>query len=361
MFEEIKRYSEMSQFQRDFLCGMLKEKRPNKILELGVSAGGTTAIILNCLKELNINAKLYSVDVSDIWYRSNSEETGFIAKKYLKEIDASAQIEFLLGQPIPYVINKIGTEIDFLILDTMHCLPGELLDFLICLPYLKNKCIVVIHDVMENHLHCCDNEIATKLLFDLVTGNKWYMHEKESGIYNFSNIAAFEINKETTRNIYNIFSGLSMSWRYMLDDKDLEKYVELLNNHYSQDYVNWFKEIVNLQKYTYLRKKVNMHYGKDHEWLKRKWEKQKNVFLYGSSHWAEIYSEYAKINHLPLKGWIVSDDQDIIDSQHYHLPICHLKDLPYSPEECAIILALDKKYFETVKNNLSVKGYYMVL
>lgn len=40
--------------------------------------------------------------------------------------------QFLLGKAIPFVLERIGKDIDFLILDTAHCLPGELLDFIVC-------------------------------------------------------------------------------------------------------------------------------------------------------------------------------------------------------------------------------------
>ena len=42
--------SEMSKQDRYFLNSMLLRNKPNKILELGVSAGGSSVIILNTLK-----------------------------------------------------------------------------------------------------------------------------------------------------------------------------------------------------------------------------------------------------------------------------------------------------------------------
>lgn len=41
--------AEMSEEQSAFLCGLLKKYRPNKIVEIGVAAGGTTAVMLNCI------------------------------------------------------------------------------------------------------------------------------------------------------------------------------------------------------------------------------------------------------------------------------------------------------------------------
>lgn len=42
--------SEMSYLERCFLNGIIRQTKPKKILELGVSAGGSSAIILNCYK-----------------------------------------------------------------------------------------------------------------------------------------------------------------------------------------------------------------------------------------------------------------------------------------------------------------------
>lgn len=44
------RCSEMTRDQRAFLGGLIKEKKPKKIVEVGVAAGATTCIILNCLE-----------------------------------------------------------------------------------------------------------------------------------------------------------------------------------------------------------------------------------------------------------------------------------------------------------------------
>ena len=55
----------MTSFQHSFLCGLMKENRPKKIVEVGVSAGGTTGVILHCLKMLNIKSEMYSVDLEE--------------------------------------------------------------------------------------------------------------------------------------------------------------------------------------------------------------------------------------------------------------------------------------------------------
>lgn len=82
--DKVNRYSEMTSFEHSFLGGLIKENKPEKIVEVGVSAGGTTAAISQYLKALNINAEIYSVDWSEKWYRNKKYETGFSAKETLQ-------------------------------------------------------------------------------------------------------------------------------------------------------------------------------------------------------------------------------------------------------------------------------------
>lgn len=60
----------MSEFESAFVCGIIKEIRPRKILEVGVAAGGTTSIILQCLADLNMgDCEFYSADLNEKYYR----------------------------------------------------------------------------------------------------------------------------------------------------------------------------------------------------------------------------------------------------------------------------------------------------
>lgn len=359
--EENKNYSEMTVFQQAFLCGMIKENKPKKILEIGVAAGGTTAVMLSCLKMLDFNSEMYSVDICEKWYRTGESETGFVAKKFMNQIVGNTKHKFLLGKAIPYIIDEIGKGIDFLILDTTHAMPGELLDFLICLPYLEDGCVVILHDVMENHMACNDNEISTKLLFNLVQGDKWYMQEDELDAFGYSNISAFRVDKKMHENINSLFFALTFSWMYLLEDVDAKKYEELLGKHYGYEYMENFRKILELQNYTNIRKSINRHYHMGHEILRMKWKKMKNVCIYGVGYWSNIYSEYAKINNLPISSYVVSNDQNIDSICINGKPVYRLKDLPYDVEECSFILALDSKHFPQIKRNLNSRGYYMIL
>lgn len=142
--------SGMSINDLSFLCGLIKKFKPKKIVEIGVAAGGSTTVILECLKLLNYKSEMYSVDICKRCYFKPEENSGFIAADYLKkhELD-NIKHKFILGKTIASAVEEIGEKVDFVIIDAMHSLPGELLDFICVYPLMtgKNGGTVVFHDV----------------------------------------------------------------------------------------------------------------------------------------------------------------------------------------------------------------------
>ncbi len=156
IFDKIgERKSELSNKELGFICGLIRMFKPKKIVEVGVSAGGTTAVILNCLNKLNIYTNVYSVDLAYTYHYDITKECGFQIKDALKILKRTANHELILGKTIAQVLPEIceneDEKIDMLILDTIHYLPGELLDFIVCLPYLSQNAIVVLDDLTFAH------------------------------------------------------------------------------------------------------------------------------------------------------------------------------------------------------------------
>ena len=86
----------------------------------------------------NHPTEVYSVDISKQYYKAkNGEESGFLADPIIARLDDKVRYKRLLGKLLPEQMPTIGDNIDFVILDTMHILPGEMLDFLTVLPYQK--------------------------------------------------------------------------------------------------------------------------------------------------------------------------------------------------------------------------------
>ena len=143
--------AEMSEEQSAFLCGLLKKYRPNKIVEIGVAAGGTTAVMLNCIALLGLEAELFSIDLSENFYRDSDKKTGYLAEECKTILKRKFEHTVYTGRYAVEYIDDIGEDIDFLVLDTVHSMPGEILDFLAYCPHLKTGCVVVMHDISLNH------------------------------------------------------------------------------------------------------------------------------------------------------------------------------------------------------------------
>lgn len=242
---------EMSEFESAFLCGLIRERKPKKILEVGVSAGGTTAIILECLFLVGINTstEVHSVDISEYYYRGNGEKTGYLAEIAKKSINATFNHHYYLGDVLPSYIEQIGNNIDFVILDTTHELPGELLDFLAIFPYLSENACIVLHDIANNHYGNYKSAFATQVLLDTVVADKTIISDnsRENG---YPNIASFSLNELTKKYISDCFNALIITWQYIPDSKQLTLYKQLFDEKYSKDLVDLFSSICEMQIHT---------------------------------------------------------------------------------------------------------------
>ena len=83
----IKYGAEMTDLQHALLCGLIKKYKPKKLVEVGVAAGGTTAIILNCINMLGMDTEVYSIDALKYYYRDKSKAMGYLAEEYKKTIN----------------------------------------------------------------------------------------------------------------------------------------------------------------------------------------------------------------------------------------------------------------------------------
>lgn len=175
---------EMSEFESSFLCGLLKKHRPRKILEVGVAGGGTTAIILQCMAMLGVeDFEMHSVDYSERFYRDPNYQSGFLGNeaKELMGGKIKSKHRFHFGDIAASFMEEIGGGVDFLILDTTHRMPGEVLDFISLLPYLKENAVVVLHDIALNQYCKGADCIATGQLFSSVTAEKYMNYDASRG------------------------------------------------------------------------------------------------------------------------------------------------------------------------------------
>ena len=235
---------EMTTEDLGFLLGLIKQKRPNKIVEVGVAEGGTTGVIVRALNMLNYKTTMYSVDITKKYYADNTLSTGYEYSRLSKHFGNLCNHKFLFGKTLAGQIDSIGKNIDFAILDTTHAIPGELLDVLTLLPYMNPNGIIILHDVELSRIRAidCNNPwhntarfaVATKIALLSIISEEKYLNTNNCGIENLPlcNIAGLKINEQTIKNPYNIFYALTLPWSYHLSEVHANEYRNIFRKHY---------------------------------------------------------------------------------------------------------------------------------
>jgi predicted O-methyltransferase YrrM len=251
---EYQKYNEMAPYERAFLNSLILRKKPKKVLELGVSAGGSSVVILNAIKDMP-DTKLYSVDYLAHWYKDSNKKVGFIVDEYP---DLKTDWTLYTGGLVSEFIDEIGGAIDFCFIDTAHSNPGEILDFLIILPYLTQDCTIVFHDVALHSIYRNPNEITNCLLMSTITGEKLTAPIPHGQM--FSNIGGVTLNSDTRSNIWDIFNLLCLNWSYMPQGKDIDSARNIMERFYEPNLMEFFDKIVYYQRkfgFVLPRKKIN--------------------------------------------------------------------------------------------------------
>lgn len=305
--------SEMSKDQLAFLLGLMKEYRPKKLVEIGVAEGGTTVAILQCISILNLETKVISIDLQENLYNDDSRKIGYATEEYLLMQEKCFDYTLYTGKYAPELLKMVEGDIDFLILDTMHKMPGEILDFLACYPFLKKGAVVVLHDIALCHYENNWDAIATKLLFDTVTADKLIgIDEEDSSLLN---IGAFVVTEDTGQYIDDVFSALTTIWGYRVKDKELAIYREFYSHYYSEEKIILFDMAVRMNQST-LDRKVNEKictrqedFLKIYAWV-NKIRAKENVYIYGCGHYGKALFRLLARCGIPIKGYVISDGQD---------------------------------------------------
>lgn len=350
--------SEMSERDLAFICGLIKQHRPKKIVEIGIAAGGGTAVILNCISMLDLDAQLFSCDLLTYYYRDSSKPAGYLAQECAPLFIKPPKHIFYTGEYSPEYMEKIGNDVDLLILDTVHFFPGETLDFLACYPFLHHGSIVVLHDVALNHYGKRTRAYATKLLMDAVTAEKVMDIDEEKM---FPNIGAFVINEDTDKYIDSVFSVLTITWEYMPKDNELALYRDFYGKYYSAENLVLFDLAVDIQRKTLNRKRARCREERIDNIVKAyKWIHTlagSNVYIYGCGNYGKQFYDLLTKCDIHIAGYIVSDGQDFdgMDSD-----IHHLSEVDFDDERDVVLVSVNASLHEEIcmeLNNKNINRY----
>ncbi len=232
------RKSEMSYKDRAFLNGIIRKAKPTTIVEIGISAGGSTCVILNAIRDME-NTKLYSLDYNTVWYRdvqlevNKGRKSGFLVNQIVPNLVSKWEL-YTGGVPSKH-LDKIPQDgVDICLIDTAHFNPGEHLNILEILPYLKKNAIVIFHDTVY---HTRNNSKGSTNCVSINTLNGKRIILKSENTKGLANIGAIILNDNTENMVFPLFTNLSLPWAYKISDDDFIEMFKHFLKFYSQELV----------------------------------------------------------------------------------------------------------------------------
>ena len=135
------------------------------------------------------------------------------------------------GNTTSKFIEEIGGNIDFVFIDTSHVMPGEVLNIIEILPFLKKNAIIAFDDINHQtlprlakipYLYSCNN-----LLFSILKGKKILFND----ILSKQGAVILESNQK--KYYFDYFYLLLHNWSYMPNKFELNTIRKLVEKYYS--------------------------------------------------------------------------------------------------------------------------------
>ena len=216
--KDLLRCSRMWENQKEFLNGVVRKFRPKKILEIGVAEGGSSIIILNAIKDIE-DSHLFSIDLS------KNNMIGYCVNNLFQNL--SNKWTLFTGNIAARFMKRIGNNIDMVLIDSVHFEPGEILDFLMVLPFLKEEAIVILHDIGNQITKC---------------------GQKNSNYILTKDIGGIKLEKNQFKFIHDYFRTLGGQWDYFPEETHIDLMRNYIKIYYDNDCSMMFEETVKFNR-----------------------------------------------------------------------------------------------------------------
>ena len=195
---------------------------------------------------------LYSCDLEKKVYVDNEKDVGYIAKNNFPEL--LNKWKLYTGNTTAAFIEEIGGDIELVFIDTAHVMPGEVLNIIEILPFLKDNAVIAFDDI-DHHVnpnlikipffHSCNN-----ILFSVLRGEKiMFNKRKNNTLFEFSKQGAVILQKNQERYYFEYFFLLTNNWSYMPNTFELITIRELVKKYYSSYLLSIFDKAVERNYY----------------------------------------------------------------------------------------------------------------
>lgn len=203
-------------------------------------------------------SKLYSVDYTTEYYKDKNKKSGWVVDEYFPNLKNKWILN--TGGTLAKFIEDIGNDIDICLLDTMHINPGEILDLLVVLPFMKKNGIIILHDTIfhmgyEISYHY-KHSYTNGLIFSVLKGKNKYMPTDINIIENVANIGAVVLEDEPTNSSFEYFYLLTFPWSYIPNDEDFVYIENIIQKYYNEKLFNLFKYVTGIKRTRNMHKEV---------------------------------------------------------------------------------------------------------
>ena len=232
--------------------GIIRKHKPKKCLEIGVGKGGTSLLILNAIKDIK-NSLLVSIDLHHHVKEEPSKFVGYKVQKFFPDILNGNWKLFLGDMPFNF-LRKLHFKFDFVIIDTSHTMPGEVLNIIEVLPFLEENAIIIFPNLLShmknvyNNFNITSNNNILKstptsvLLMSSLVGKKKIIYNKNKIM---GNIGIIFLEKNQEKYYQNYFLLLLCLWENMLTDEQIFQMRLFIEKYYkNEECINIFENAI---------------------------------------------------------------------------------------------------------------------
>ena len=161
-------------------------------------------------------------------------------------------------QPHKILVN-LNMKFDFVLLDSAHLSPGEIINFIEVLPFLKENAIVIVHDIFYHFWHDSKTKFYPSCisLIPAIYGDKVLIYRKVGGV---SNMGAVFLYSNQEEHYLDYFLLLLNFWEYIPTDEQINDLRRFIKQYYKDnEYINIFNIAVreNIAAYQKFQNNIN--------------------------------------------------------------------------------------------------------
>jgi hypothetical protein len=187
----------------------IERVKANAIVEIGVSAGTSTLMMLKFFETTKISPRLYSFDIAEKYVEDQTRDVAWLVRENYPVLPANWSLH--TGKISADVLDTIslagGPMPELVYLDAHHGQPWPILDCFVCLSFCKPGTWIVLHDINLPRMMPEFQNWGAVHLFDGWTG------EKCSDVGNpLPYAGAIRLSDDRDRDIENLFAILGLRW-----------------------------------------------------------------------------------------------------------------------------------------------------